>query len=329
MMKKFRCVMMMLFALSLSSAALAKSNEQSLDRIVAVVNDAVITQTDLNKAIDTTKNQMLAANAPLPAATVLRKQVLNQLIDRKLQLQAAEQAGIRVKDEQLDQAIGRIAAGNNMPVSELYQKVVASGLSKTDYRKEIREEITLQQIAQQEAGSKITVTPDEVKRFMQKKSWQVADNVTEYLIEDLLVLYPDKPSATDLATLKQQAETISNKARQGTRFKDIATEFANNKSVEESDLGWRKLAEIPTAFANQIEKMKKGSINGPIETSNGLHIIRLVDMRQAKNQEPGAASPSEKQVEQMVYQQKLESIVKRWVARLRTQAVINMQPENA
>src|SRR5688572_9566114 len=93
-----RGLVMTLTALLLSQVGFGQSNSQSLDRIVVVVNDAIITQSEVDKATRGIKNQMLATNMTIPSADALKKQVLDQIINRKLQLQAAEQAGIHVKD---------------------------------------------------------------------------------------------------------------------------------------------------------------------------------------------------------------------------------------
>ncbi len=312
-----------------SQTVSAKSNAQSLDRIVAIVNDAVITQSESDKAILGLKNQMLAANVPIPAADVLRKQVLDQMVSRKLQLQAADQAGIRVKDDQLDKTIGNIAAGNKMSVAELYQRITAQGLAKEDYRKEIREELILQQIEQQAAGAKISVTPEEVKSFLRGKSWQKntdAPAIKEYRIEDLIVLLPDAVTPDVVTAAKKQADELLTKIRQGTSYSAIATAYANDKSIEQSDLGWRKLAEIPSAFAAKIAEMKKNDILDPIQTANGFHIIHLVDARNTTGTN-NIAAPTESEAQQMIFQRKMEDSIKKWVAKLRSQAVINMQPE--
>ncbi len=175
-------------ALLQSSALFAKNHAETLDGIVAVVNDAAVTQSELNFATATVKAQMSAANAPIPAANVLRKKVLEQVIDRKLQLQAATQAGIKVSDAQIDQTISNIAKENGATTDVLYEKVASQGLSRSEYRKEIREELTLQQIQQQQVGSKVNMTHEEVRNFMHSKEWQTvtapAPGPQEYHVTD-------------------------------------------------------------------------------------------------------------------------------------------------
>jgi peptidyl-prolyl cis-trans isomerase SurA len=318
--------------ISCGEASAANSNQQPLDRIVAIVNDAVVTQTELQKAKLAMRVQMQGANLPVPSDDQLTKQVLDQVINRKLQLQAADQAGVKVKEDQVDKAINSIASGNGVSVTELYEKVTAQGLSKSEYRKEIRDEITLQQIEQQQVGSKIVMSPEDVKQFLHARAWQTHAGPApkEYRIEDLVVLLPENASADALVKAKKTAYALASKARQGTSHQELAKAEAQNQSVEENDLGWRTLAEIPTAFVGAVGVAKKGAVLEPIQAANGFHIIRLTNTRTLSNKHnPSDAMPTAKQAQQMVYQRKMEVAIKKWVAKLRTQAFINTHPENA
>jgi peptidyl-prolyl cis-trans isomerase SurA len=329
MMKSFyRSVFVMMCGLLLATTSIA-ANEQSLDGIVATVNDGVITQSELDHAMNLVKKQMSASNEAPPAPSVLRKKVLEQIVNRKLQLQVAEQAGIKASDAQVNQAIERIATGNKITVAALYQTVAQQGLTVEAYRKEIREEITLQQLQQAEVGSKVNVTPDEVKQFMHSKAWQTNANTgtaeSEYRIDDILLTLPDNASATEKQTVKNHATDILNKLRQGMTLKAAAN--GNASSLQDNDLGWRKLSEIPSAFTDTVSSMKSHEFAGPVETSNGFHIIRLVAVRSVGNNTSNVAAPDEKEAGNIVYQRKLDAALEKWLAKLRSEAVINLNPE--
>lgn len=174
MIKLFRFILMTFFALLFAQTVVAKNQPQSLDGIVAVVNDSAVTQSEINEATKAITAQFNGSNTPLPSADVLQKKVLEQVIDRKLQLQAAEQAGIKISETQIDQTIANIAKENGVTTDVLYEKVASQDLTRAEYRKEIREELTLQQIQQQQVGSKINMTPEEVKNFMHSAEWRAA-----------------------------------------------------------------------------------------------------------------------------------------------------------
>lgn len=324
-MKKFLMISLsVLCGLMLSNGfAATKSNEQTLDKIVVIVNDAVITESELNDKIDQTKKQIIASNSSLPPADVLRKQILQQMIDRKIQLQLADQAGIKVTDADVDKAIGRIAKQNNMTLNQLYQQLKQAGLSVPDYRKEIQDEMTIQTLEGHEIGSKINITPQEVKDYMRSKLYQASNN-KEYHIEDILIALPEAPTSQQIQDAKKRADALLAKIHGGLRFSDAAiAESSGSKALQGGDLGWRKLAETPTAFADQIINMQVNDIAGPIQTPNGFHLILLAGVRNTK----GTALTS-KQVEELLYQRKMEEGLQAWMTKIRSEAFINMHPEN-
>lgn len=298
------------------------THEQSLDNIVAIVNDDVITHSEYNSALDTAKIQIAQEHLVIPSETVLKKQVLDQLISKKLQMQIAKQAGIEVSDEELNQAIAHIAQLNNVTVASLYDHIKQSGISAARYRAEIREQMTLQRVAQQEVTGKITVTPQEITSFIHSKNWQ--DNESkEYHLEDVLIPVSDTPSSEEIVKAKSRATQIFAKLKQGQSFHDIVQSEPNqNPALQGGDLGFRKLPEIPTAFAEKVAGMKEKDLAGPIQTSNGFHIIRLVAVRNR-----GLSKvPSHKQIEDLLMQRKYEEAVQNWVSKLRSQAYIVMNP---
>lgn len=316
---RFGFIFLCSFMLTQTTFAAKKSSGESLDRIVVIVNDAPIMQSELDAAIDSVKKQSMANNMPLPAESVLRKQMLDQLIDRKLELQIADQAGMHVTDQQVNEAIATIAKQNNVSVDDLNKKVTSEGMSLADYHKEIREELLLQQLQQQEVGAKITITPEEVKAYMgSKQNAAVTTGEKEYHLEDILIALPDNATPADITNAKNQAALLLAQLRKGTPAQD------------NTDLGWRKLGEIPAEFSNQAMTMKKGTFSEPIQTANGFHIIHLLGVRNASA--PAAANtdnlPPEKEAEQMVYQKKFEKALHDWVTKLRGDAVINMHPDN-
>ncbi|EKD73901.1 MAG: hypothetical protein ACD_45C00151G0005 [uncultured bacterium] len=301
------------------------SNAQSLDHIIVVVNDTVITQSELDQAMATAKKEMSNTNIPPPAPDILRKQILEQLINRKLQLQMAEQIGIHTTDTEVDQAINHIAQGNNLSAAQLYEKVAGQGLTRAEYRQEIRDEITIQRLQQHEVAPKVTMTPADIQAFMRTNIQKTAaPAATEYHVEDILLPLSENATETTITLAKKQADRIVTKLRQGTPYSDVTI---INNTMENNDLGWRKLAEIPSAFVNTLAQMKSGEITDPIQAANGLHILRLLGKRNATNGE-NSAMPTEKQAQQLVYERKFEEALQKWLRKLRAQAIINMHPEN-
>jgi len=299
---------------------------QSLDHIVVIVNKTVITQSELDEGIERIKKQLAASHTPMPPNAVLRQQVLDQLINRKLQLDMAASAGIHITDEDVSKAIATVAEKNKVSTEKLYSLVAEQGLTKEAYRQEIHDEITINHIEQQMVGSKITVSQQEVDDFLRSPTWR-SYNSKEYHLEDILIALPEKPSAKDITEAKARAASVLAKLRKGASFNEAAVaDSSGSKALQGGDLGWRKLPEIPTAFANRLVTMKTNEIAGPIQTPNGYHIIRVSGIRNVGMQ--GSKAEQRKQVQQLLFQRKLEEALQSWTTQLRSAAYINRHPNN-
>lgn len=315
----------LIFSILLSNVffpmSFAASSAQSLDQMVAVVNDDLITRSELDRAMAAAKAQVSQmANGPMPSDQALEKQVLQQLINKKLQLQVATQAGIKISNEELDQAIQGIASQNSVTVDELYAHLEKSGMTAANYRSEIRDQITLQKLQQHEIAGKVTVTPEEVNAFMKSNSFRI-NGTNEYHLQDILIPTSDMPTPSEIAAARTRAENIMQKLHNGADFTALAkTESRGETALQGGDLGWRKLPEIPSAFSDDVTKMKKHDLAGPIQTPNGFHILYLTDLR--KLDESNKTLADRKTVESMLLQQKFETAVQNYVSKLRSQAFI-------
>lgn len=317
-------IMLVLGVLSASLTTAATRSSESLDRIVAIVNESVITQSELQKAIGAVKQQIAASNMALPTENILQKQVLDQLVNRKLQLQIAEQANVKVTENEMEEVINSIAKDHQINVNELYQKVSEQGLSKTEYRTQIREEMILQRIQQQSIGANLVVTPKEIDIFMRSKDWQ-AYNTKEYHVEDLLVSLPEAPTSAQITDAKQRAEKLLARIRANNNFREVAMSDSNNaNALQGGDLGWRRLPEVPSAFSTHIIHMKADEILGPIQTSNGFHLIHLAGVRDTQT---GKNGDERKQIEHLIFQRKLEEALQSWILRLRSSAYVDLNPK--
>lgn len=315
------CILFNSLWFSVCFAKEASASPQSLDQMVAVVNDDLITRTELNRAIAAAKAQITQVSAStLPSDKTLEKQVLQQLINKKLQLQMASQAGIKVSNDELDNAIQKIAAQNNISTEELYGHIQQEGLTTASYRHEIRDQITLQRLQQHEIAGKVTITPEEVTAFMKSNSFR-ENGTNEYRLQDILIPTSDMPSPAEIAAARTRADSILQKLHNGANFTALAkTESRGDTALQGGDLGWRKLPEIPSAFSDQITDMKKHDLAGPIQTPNGFHILYLTDVRKLDDSNKTLAD--RKTVESMLLQQKFETAVQNWVSKLRSQAFI-------
>lgn len=285
--------------------------KEYLDQIVAVVNDDVVTTSELNRSLSLAKLQLSQEHANLPSNTTMKKQVLDQLINKKLQLQIAKQVGIEITEEDVDHIVKNLAEKNNISVDSLYTRINGEGMSTTEYRKELREQVTIQKLQQQQVASRIVVTPDEINTFMRSKLFQNPAG-KEYHLEDILISLSDTPSSDDVASAKKQAQLVINRMQQGQSLPSAS-------DITSNDLGWRKLTEIPSAFAEHVINMQSKEIAGPIRTANGFHILRLIADRSTTT---ASNTPNRNQIEQMLIQRKFQENVQNWVSKMRSQAFV-------
>ncbi len=250
-----------------------------INRIVAIVNDDVITQAQLDHQVAIIKVQMKSKSAQLPSDKVLRSQMLQRMIDRKLQLQMAARTGISISKAELNAALKRIAKQNGTSLSALYKKVGTQGWTVKEFRQEIQDEITIQKLQGQKVASRISISQQEVQGSLQEAISNKAQVMEEYHVGDILIPLFATPTPKQVAAAQKKAKSIIKQLQKGADFKKLAA--AESQLNTGSDLGWRKLAELPQAFVTKISKMKTGGIDGPIQTPNGFHIIKLLGKRGA------------------------------------------------
>ncbi len=327
-MKSFRYFVILSLSILFSLSAIAggnKNNEQSLDRIIAVVNNSVITQSELDQAILRIKKQLVANNTTIPNLQSLQKKVLDQLITKKVQLDLATQMGIHASSQDIDKAIAIIAASNHLTVDRLYQEVNRQGLTKAEYRSEIQDEYIIHKVEQQAIGHQLAISPEEVNDFMRSSAWQ-ALSAKEYHLEDILITLPESPSLKQIQAARLHAENILKKLHTGTSFSEMAfSDSGSDKALQGGDLGWRKLPEIPSAFANRLIEMKVNDIAGPIQTPNGFHIIHVAGIRDAAML--GNETAQRNKVRELLYERKFEEALQSWLTKVRSEAFVNIVQE--
>ncbi len=248
-----------------------------IDRVVAVVNDEVITETELDREVKTVTKRLTEQNIPIPAADLLRSQVLNRLITKHLQLQLAKKTGIHVDDETLNQTIERIASQNKMTLPELRDVIQRDGFDFAAFREDIRDEVAISRLKQRQVESNIVVTDQEVDQFIANQL--VGDDANdEFHLAHILIAVPEAAGPDKVETFRDKAEKIRKMLDGGADFSKVAIEYSDGRqALDGGDLGWRKAKELPTIFARIVPNMKAGEISDIIRSPSGFHIIKLID----------------------------------------------------
>ena len=254
----------------------------ALDRIIAIVNEDVVMQSELEQRLRSVRGQLREEGARLPPGPVLERQVLDSLIQGRIQLQLAARAGIRVDDETLNRAINNIAAENQVSLGEFRQILEADGYNYQQFREDIRDQITLSQLRQRQVENRINVTEREIDDFLANREFQ-GDAEAEIRISHILLALPAEAPAAEVEQARQGAAELRRKLLAGADFAETARRVSDGGNAGNGgDLGWRKMAEVPTLFAEYIPDLGKGDISEPIQSPSGFHLIRIADIKGAE-----------------------------------------------
>ncbi|MDD2832694.1 MAG: peptidylprolyl isomerase [Methylotenera sp.] len=250
-----------------------------MDRIVAVVDQEVITEQELESRISTLTAQLKKQGTELPDENILRRQVLERLISDALQLQHAAQTGLKVDDNQLDKTIERIAEQNKMTISEFSEALNQDGISIRKFRADIRNEITIARLREREVESRINVTESEIDNFLTTQS-SSNENQDEYEISHILIRVPEDAATEDIQKAKNKVDEILAALGAGTSFAKASASYSDApNALEGGSLGWRTSAQLPTLFLDGVKSLQKGEVSAPLRSPNGFHILKLNDKR--------------------------------------------------
>lgn len=250
-----------------------------IDRIVAVVDQVVITENELADRIKIVTAQLEKQGTQLPPQNVLEKQILERLINDRLQLNYANQTGIRVDDAQLDKTIERIAEQNKMGVDEFKQALAAEGINYRKFREDIRNEILLARLREREVDNRINVTEAEVDNFLTTQSSR-NDAQDEFEVAHILVRAPEEGAPDELQKLKAKAEQALKQLQGGADFAQVSAAFSDApNALEGGALGWKTSTQLPALFIDALKPLQKGQLSAILRSPNGFHILKLTDRR--------------------------------------------------
>lgn len=255
-----------------------------LDRIVAVVNNDVVMESELQERVRTLRSQIRESGEQIPPTSILEEQVLERLIMIKLQMQAAQNTGIQVDDEALNSAINEIAANNQLSLNQFRQILEQDGYNYEAFRENIREEMTIARLRQRQIDNRINVTDVEIENYLDTQKLQ-GSGEQEFRLSHILIALPEGISEAEKAERRLVAEQIISELEAGRNFAELAADISDGQQAPEGgDLGWRKQSQLPTLFAGPVANMEKGDISGIIENPSGFHIVELTDIRSGDKQ---------------------------------------------
>lgn len=252
---------------------------EKLDRIVAVVDQTVITEQELENRIHTVTAQFAKQGTELPEESVLRKQILERLISDTLQLQYAAQTGLKVDDNQLDKTIERIADQNQMSLTEFGEALAKDGVSMHRFRSDIRNEITLARLREREVDSRVNVSESEIDNYLTTQASR-NENQDEFEISHILVRTPEESSTEDIQKARNKVEQALAQLQADTNFAKVSASFSDApNALEGGNLGWKQGSQMPTLFLDALKGMQVGDVSQILRSPNGFHILKLTNKR--------------------------------------------------
>jgi peptidyl-prolyl cis-trans isomerase SurA len=281
------CALALHLALGVLAAALCAPTSvwavpQPLDRIVAVVNDEVITSLELDRRVTVAESQLNREHIALPPSDVLRKQVLERLILDSAQLQLAHEGGVRVDDVSVNSAIARMADVNHMTLQELRAQVEHDTGDFNAFREDMRREITMVRLRDHEVESKIQVSEGEVDNLLAEQKADAVEKI-EYDVAQILLELPEIASPERVEAAHKRAEGLAEQARGGADFAQLAASYSSApEALQGGDLGWRTAERMPSMFLDAVKGLKPGQIAPVVHSPIGFHILKLVDRRSAE-----------------------------------------------
>ena len=263
---------LMLGALFLSTAASAAV--QSIDKVVAIVDNDVVMQSQLDQRVHEVQQTIAKRGGGVPPTSVLEQQVLERLIVENLQLQIGERSGIRITDEELNQAIGTIAQRNSMSIEQFRAALAHDGLSYEDARDQVRREMIISRVRQRRVAERIQVSEQEVKNFLASDLGKM--QLSEELhLANILIPTPESANSEAIQSAARQAMEVYQQLKQGADFAQLAiARSGSDNALEGGDMGWRKAAQLPPPFDRELSAMAVGDITQPARTP-GLSLIHI------------------------------------------------------
>ncbi len=255
------------------------------DRIVAVVNSEAITLSELQSRLVSIERQARAQNTQLPSQDVLQRQMLEKMIAEKVQIQLAKDTGLDVPDAELDAAMGRIATGNKMSLSDFRAALDHDGIDWSKFREEIRDQIVMSHLRERDVESRVVISDGEIDNYLANPV--TTDEVGQVNIAHVMVRAQEQASPEQLSKLRIKAEQALAQVNGGEDFSKVAASFSDAPdALTGGVIGMRPATRLPTIYADAVQKLKPGEVSGLLRSSAGFHFIKLLERKGGEAEMP-------------------------------------------
>lgn len=271
-----RVMALLMFAVAAQSAF---AERKPLDSVIAIVDDSVILESELDSRVRTVKARLNAQGTPLPSDQVLDERVLDQLISDAIQLQMADKMGMRISDNELNDTMQNIASRNGYNLEQFEQALASEGLSYREAREQIRREMLISRVQQRRVDNRVRITDREVQNFLQAQAGREASNV-EYQLGHILVSVDDFNDTDEVEAARAKAESLRQQILDGSDFQQVAVaESDGANALEGGVLGWRTENQLPSLVVDVAPDLEVGEPSEVLRSGSGFHIVSVLDKR--------------------------------------------------
>ncbi len=262
-------------------SAYATSIPQSIDYIVAVVNEDVITRYELDEAIRLSAARLQQQGLPVPDFQTLENQVLELVITKRIQIQHAQEVGLSITEGELDETIARIAADNKLSLPEFHAVLENDGIRYSKFREEIRDEMIIARLKEREVRHQVNVTEGEVDNYLQtQQTGAGTGGQDEYRLAHIMILVAEHMDSSQIQLRSERAEMVAQKLSEGADFSQLATEYSDAADASNGGIiEWRPITQMGPTFAKMLESLNPGDVTPIIQSPNGFHIFKLLGRR--------------------------------------------------
>ncbi len=248
-----------------------------VDRILAVVNEDVITESELANRLIQTKHQLALDKIKPPTDDILRHQLIEHMVMERVQLQLAEHAGIRVTDADVDQALEKIAQTNKLSLADFRRMLAREGISAQAHSDEVRAQLIIRNLLDREINGRVTISESEVASFLELHP-QGTD--VEYNLSHIFLPVPESASPEAIQAARKRADEVRRQLKDGANFEQLAVTYSQGEgALTGGAIGWKKAGQLPEMFVEALKNLSPGTLSEVLRGPNGFHILKLNNRR--------------------------------------------------
>ena len=278
-------VQALLVLLAVLAPLSVQAERKLLDQVVAIVDEDVILQTELEARISTITSRLSAQGTALPPRQILEERVHDQLITESIQMQMADRAGMRISDNELNETMANIAERNGMSLAQFENQLAVEGVSYNQAREQIRREMLTSRVQQRQVGNRVRVTDREVENYLESLEARGGNNA-QYRLAYIFVSVDDPSDEAEVDAAREKAQRLRNEIASGRDFREVAVaESDASNALEGGDMGWRAEGQLPSLVAPVVPELPVGQPSEVLENNSGFHLVMVMDKRGGEQQQ--------------------------------------------